>query len=155
MKYMELDKVVLQILDVEVGHSFNKIYENQEKFLQREKEEIKKQIEKTGKIDYSQWSTVCFDKIYKAVETYKENNFLPSEDLIKVASNIVMKNTEITNERVARSYVIDIHNEYVNKLFAKLNDFKQSGEAIAMQTGKSYFEDRNREIISDKINLCK
>lgn len=155
MKYIELDKVVLQILDVEVGHSFNKIFSDKEKFLQKEKAEIEKQIEKTGKIDYSKWSTACFDKIYKAVETYKENNFLPREDLIEVASNVVMKNTEITSEKIARRYVIDIHNEYVDKLFAKLNEFKQSGEAIAMQTGKSYFEDRTREITCNKFGLDK
>ena len=153
MKYIELDKAVLQILDVEAGYSVNKIFSDKEKFLEREKKEISNQIEKTGRIDYTKWSTACFDKFYKAVETYMAQELLPREDLIKVASNFVMKNTEITNENVARKYALQIHDEYVKKVWAKLNEFKQSGEAIAMQTGKCYFEERINEKHKERANL--
>lgn len=153
MKYIELDKAVLQILDVEVGHSVNKIFSDKEKFMAREKKEIQSQIEKTGKIDYSQWSTVCFDNLYNAVAQYREQEILPREDLIKVASNFVMKNTAITNESVARKYALQVHNEFVENVWKKLNEFKQSGEAIAMQTGKCYFEERIKEQNNEKLTV--
>lgn len=151
MKYIELDKAVLQILDIEIGHSVNKIFSDKEKFLAREKKEIQSQIEKTGKIDYSKWSTVCFEKFYNVVAQYREQQILPREDLIEVASNFVMKNTKITNPKVARMYVLEQHDKYVENVWKKLNEFKQSGEAIAMQTCKCYFEERIKEQNNEKL----
>ena len=151
MKFIELDKAVLQILDIEIGYNINKIFEKHKEFMERQEKMIKHQIETTGKIDYSQWSTVCFDKLYNAVDNYRKEKLLPREDLIEVASNFVMKNTKITNPKVARMYVLEQHDKYVEKVWKKLEEYKQSGEAVAVQTGKCYFEERENEMVDNGL----
>lgn len=145
MKLIELNTAVLQILDDEIGYEVNKIYADKQKFIERQNAEINKQLSKKGVVDASLWTTHNFENLYNAFVEYRKLGILPKENLITLASRFVMKNTKITNPQVARQYVLDVHNAFIERTQMKLEELKQSGEAVASKTGYCQFEERLKE----------